>query len=86
MEYNLQRKMTSKHEKYNINSNHWSDLTQIQNLSKWDQNRVYKVWNEDDIQWKTTSNRKRPPTEDDLKKWFVEYLSNHLLDLTQIWN
>ena len=30
--------------------------------------------------------QKRPPTEDDLKKWLVEYLSNHLLDLTQIRN
>ena len=29
---------------------------------------------------------KRPPTEDDLKIWKVEYLSNHWLDLTQIWN
>ena len=24
--------------------------------------------------------------EDDLKMWKVEYLSNHWLDLTQIWN
>ena len=35
---------------------------------------------------KTTSNGRRPPTEDDLKIWKVEYLTNHRLDLTQIWN
>jgi hypothetical protein len=33
-----------------------------------------------------TSNGSRPPTEDDLKIWEVEYISNHWSDLTQIWN
>ena len=37
-------------------------------------------------QMKTTSNGRRPPTEDNLKIWKVEYLSNHWSDLTQIWN
>ena len=39
-----------------------------------------------DLQWKTTSNGRRPPMEDDLKILKVEYLSNHLLDHTQILN
>ena len=56
-------------------SNHWLDLTQIWNLSLWDQTRVYKG-----MKWR------RPPMEDDLKIWKVEYLSNHWSDLTQIWN
>jgi hypothetical protein len=37
-------------------------------------------------QMKTTSNGRWPLTEDDLKIWKVEYLSNHWMDLTQIWN
>jgi hypothetical protein len=36
------------------------------------------------FQMKMTSNGRRPPTEDDLKKWKGEYLSNHWQDLTQI--
>ena len=40
--------------------------------------------NEDELQWKTTSNGRRPPIEDDLKISKVEYLSNRLLDYTQI--
>ena len=46
---------------------------------------VYHL-NEDDLQWKTTSNGRRPPMEDDLKILKVEYLSNRLLDHTQILN
>ena len=38
------------------------------------------------FQIKMTSYWKQPPMEDDLKIWKVEYLSNHLLDLTKIWN
>ena len=65
-------------------SDHWSDLTQIWNLSLQDLTRGYKGVNwrwtrmEDDLRWKTTSSRRRPQK--------VEYLSNHLLDLPQIWN
>jgi hypothetical protein len=39
---------------------------------------------EDDPQWKTTSNGKRPQMEDDLKLLKVGYLSNRLLDYAQI--
>ena len=35
-------------------------------------------------QMKTTSNGRRPPTEDDLEILKVEYLINHGSDLTQI--
>ena len=41
---------------------------------------------EDDLQWKTTSNGRRPPMEDDLKISKVEYLSNRILDPAQILN
>ena len=34
--------------------------------------------------WKTTSNGRQPSMEDNLKILNVEYLSHHLLDLTQI--
>ena len=40
--------------------------------------------NEDDLQWKMTSNGRQPSIEDDLKIVKVEYLSNHLLGHTQI--
>ena len=36
-------------------SNHWSDLSQILNLSSGDQTKIKNAWNEDDLQWKTTS-------------------------------
>ena len=36
-------------------SNHWSDLPQILNLSSGDQTKIKNAWNEDDLQWKTTS-------------------------------
>ena len=80
---------------------HWLDLNQIWNLSYWDQTRVEKGYQmkttsngrwpqgvsiEDNLQWKMTSNGRWPPTEDDLKIWKVEYLRNHWLDPTQIWN
>ena len=41
---------------------------------------------EDDLQWKMTSNGRQPLMEDDLKILKVEYLSNSLLDHTQISN
>jgi hypothetical protein len=43
-------------------------------------------FNEDDLPWKTTFHGRRPPIEDDLTILKVEYLSNHLLDPTQILN
>jgi hypothetical protein len=43
-----------------------------------------KIINTDNLQRKTTSNWRRPLIEDDLKIVKVEYLSNHLLDHTQI--
>ena len=47
-------------------SNHWSDLTQILNLSEGDQTKIYRSF------------RLKPnPMEDDLKIFKVEYLSNH---------
>ena len=36
-------------------SNHYSDLTQILNLSLGDHTKIKNSWNEEDIQWKTTS-------------------------------
>jgi hypothetical protein len=36
-------------------SNHSSDPTQILNLSSRDQTKVKNAWNEDDLEWKTTS-------------------------------
>jgi hypothetical protein len=56
-------------------SNHWSDLTQILNLSYGEQTKVYR-----------SITVKRTPMEDDLKILNVEYLSNHWSDLIQILN
>ena len=56
-------------------SNHWSDLSQILNLSLSDQTKLSKGFKG---RW--------PPMEDDLKILKVENLSNHWLDLPQIWN
>ena len=36
-------------------SNHSSDPPQILNLSSGDQTKIKNAWNEDDLQWKTTS-------------------------------
>ena len=41
---------------------------------------------EDDLQWKTTSNGRRPQMKDNLKSLKVGYLSNRLLDHAQILN
>ena len=30
-------------------SNQWSDISQILNLSSWDQNRIKNAWNEEDL-------------------------------------
>ena len=37
-------------------SNHWSDLTQIETYAYRTKPKVTKVSNEDDLQWKMTSN------------------------------
>ena len=47
-------------------SNHSSDPPQILNLSSGDQTKIKNAWNEDDLQWKTTSNGRRPPMEEEL--------------------
>ena len=36
-------------------SNHWSDFTQILNLSLGDQTEITNAWKEDDHQWKKNS-------------------------------
>ena len=36
-------------------SNYWSDFPQILKLSSGDQTKIKNAYNEDDIQWKTTS-------------------------------
>ena len=41
---------------------------------------------EDDLQWKTTSNGRKPIMEEDLKILNVEYLSIRIVDHTQILN
>ena len=43
------------------------DHTQILNLSLDDQTIFYQSLNVDDLQWKTPSNGRRPPMEDDIK-------------------
>ena len=67
-------------------SNHWSDFPQISNLSWGDQTKIKNPQNEYDLQWKTTSNGRGPPMEEDLKILKVEFLSNHWSDFTQILN
>ena len=42
--------------------------------------------NQDDLQWKTTSNGRQPPIDDELEILKVKYLINHLWDSTQILN
>ena len=36
-------------------SNHWLDLLQNLNWSLEDQTKIQNAWNEDNLQWKTTS-------------------------------
>ena len=47
-------------------------------------NQNWNAWNEDYLQWKTTSNGRQPPMEDDLQILKAEYISNHWSDLPQI--
>ena len=67
-------------------SSHLLDPPQNLNISSCDQTKIKKGFNEDDLQWKTTSNGRWPLMEDDLKIWKVEYLSSHWSDLPQILN
>ena len=67
-------------------SNHWSDLTQIWNYGNLKLKLIGSNQSVQRYQMKMTSNGRRPPTEDDLKIWKVEYINNHWSDLTQILN
>ena len=46
--------------KFEYLSSHWLDLPQIWNISSKDQTKVKKGLNEDDLQWKTTSDGRWP--------------------------
>ena len=46
-------------------SNHSSNLQQIFNLDLWDPTKIGDSLNKDDLQWKTTSNGRRPLLKDD---------------------
>ena len=56
-------------------SNHLSDLSQILNISFWDQTKIEncQIW-------------RQPQMEADLKILKLEYLCNHVSDLPQILN
>ena len=47
-------------QKFEYLSSHWSDLPQILNISSWDQTIIKKGFNEDELQWKTTSKGRWP--------------------------
>ena len=48
--------MNSKYEKFYISAATRSDLPQILNISSWDQTKVKKGFNEDDLELKTAFN------------------------------
>ena len=73
--------MTSKYEKWNITATTGRILLKFETSANWNKPEETGVSNEDDLQW-----RKKPPAEDDLEIRKLEYLINHWLDLTQIWN
>ena len=50
-------------------SAHWSDQPQNLNLSSGDQTKIKAAWNEDDLQWNTTSNGRRPLN---IKSWISQ--------------
>ena len=85
---NLEWKMTSngrlpKTAKFEYLSNHCFDLSRILNYGFYDQIKlsdVQNILNEDDLEWKMTSNRRLPKTAK------FEYLSKHWSDLSQILN
>ena len=47
-------------QKFEYLSSHWSDLLQILNISLWEQTKVKKGFNEEELQWKTTSKGRLP--------------------------
>ena len=55
--------------KYEYLSSHWSDLSQILSISSWDQTKVKKGFDEDDLQWKTISNGRWPQN---MKSWIYQ--------------
>ena len=55
--------------KFQYLSSHWSDLAQILNISTWDHTKVKKGFNEDNLQWKTTSNGRWPQN---MKIWISQ--------------
>ena len=55
--------------KFEYLSSHWSDLPQILNISLWDQTKVKIGLNEDNLQWKTTSNGRWPQN---MKIWISQ--------------
>ena len=62
-------------------SNYWSDISQILNLSLYDQSKLIIFFsNEDDSKWKMTSNGRLP------NKLNMEYLSNYWSNISQILN
>ena len=65
-------------------SNHWTDFTQILNLSLGDKTKIKDAWTEDDHSWKRTTNGRQPPPEEDIKIFKVKYLSNHWSDFPLI--
>ena len=50
-------------------SNHWSDLPKILNLSSGEETQIKNTWNEDNLQWKTTSKGRRPQN---IKSWISQ--------------
>ena len=43
-------------------------------MSSWNQTKMKRGFNEEDLQWKTTFDGRQPPMEDDLKIGKFEYL------------
>ena len=67
-------------------SNHWLDFPQISNFSLGDQTKIKSGQNKDNLKWKMTTNGRRPPMENNLKIFKIEYFRNHWLDLPRILN
>ena len=55
-------------------------------VKKWLLERLSSYWNEDDIQWITNSNGRRPQMEEEQRILKKEYPSNYWSDLSQILN
>ena len=69
MEDDLQLEDNLKILKVEYISNNWSDLSQILNFSSGDQTKMKNTWNEEDLQWKTNSNGRRPQN---IKSWIYQ--------------